>query len=284
MDINDTKVNSTIFITKDCLYSDINSKNPTRYRKAQLLGDKNKITKFDFEYINTLIHDSDSVLVLNPLKIVDKYTFGFEKIMNIVTPDNLEKLCWDVVSHSSWMSQSSKYRYRDAEKINAPDEALFTYLTDQAKRSFKYDNDNTRKGKSMWYTMQFLVWSKLHNVDNKEALYYKYRDEIKELMYFEIMPYWGIKTITIHEPIEGDKLTNCSDYYLERLDISMVKNFTPWIWKVIVESKYRILLLHSSTSRDAVIMIHKSLDKEDTLSKLKDSLDKCEKIKYGSYW
>lgn len=278
------KIRTSVIVREDGIISDINYRNPRRWAKAKLLGSEDKLEKYDYSYISDIINDSDSVVVLNPFKEVSKYTFAFEPLIKYISPNQLEKILWNTYSRASYLYYSHKHYY---EKVEPPYKVTFDILIDKLKF---YDETVESVGvdhalsTNRWYSMQFLTWALLHDVDNKQALYDRHAKDIRKLMYFESVPSWGMKTITVHKHLDGDKLTNCSNYYLVDLDISDMSEVSSWMWKVIIGSEYRIIPLHITPWHNTIMLISKTLDKEGTIKQLKESIGRAEKIKHNYCW
>lgn len=272
-----------ISIERDSLCSNVDYRNPSRWSRAKMLGASDPITVSNFSDINYIISSSkvDKVYIIGMLKQYNFAMFGFEQIMKYITPDNLDKLLW-----IDDYQISNRNRYHKNDIINRQYKPDLKYLDDSVR---KYDMANIHTlniyhTNCKWKTLQYLVWTLLHDIEDKARLYDKHYKDLSSLMYFEVQPSWGYKTITIHGNLDGDRLTNCSDYYLETLETKLVANVFDWLWNITKVSNYKIIPLHVTVNMHTVILIHKSLDKSETLKALKNSMDKQKKINIYSCW
>lgn len=274
-----------IQIGKEELLTNIDYINENRWKKVRLLGQQNPVSQYKFNQINELLDSYENVYVLHGTTQKNPFYFGFELMLKYISPDNMGKIQW-----IDDISRSTKYSYKDPQipTIYSYDSSRVTLSSMEGELTEYTRVHETVKphyrDKQRWKTLQYLVWTLLHDIDNKEAVYKRHPEILSEdLMHFKSNPYWEYEIITIHKSMGGDKLTNCCDYNSEIIIIDRLSNAFEWIWDIAIQSEFKIIPLHINFSF-TVMLIHKSLNKNKVLKELKDSMDKRPKINREGCW
>lgn len=166
------KLTCCIYVAPDGkVYTNFDSKIETRRKKLELLGIDPSMTCYEYSDIPMILDKSDRVLVVHGLLRSDKYSFGFEEVLNrLGNVSNIEKLVFTNTDGSlSWSIKSPSFQL-DIEP----------HHFDRIELRYENSEDNEE---ARLLKLHLWSWHRLYNISNREEVWdsmtKKYNDMVK---------------------------------------------------------------------------------------------------------